>query len=139
MASYTIYLLEIYYVTCTLFLAGKDATSYLLKAKSDDRYASNRVKRWHRDGVALAILALLPCIVIAGDKWYWIVAGALLIRAAIFDLAFNAWSSLPTDFLGGTAWFDKLFIRIFGVHGADTKSAIFLIILGALQYFIYKY
>jgi len=139
MGTFVIYLLEIYYLTCTLFLAGKDASSYLLKAKSDDRYASNRVKRWHRDGVALAVLVLLPCIVIAGNKWYWIVAGALIIRTAFFDPAFNTWSSLPIDFLGGSAWFDKLFIKIFGVHGAVPKSLVFIILLGVLQFFIYKY
>lgn len=134
-----IYILQIYLVACTLFLAGKDASSHLLKAKNDDTLTLNRIKRWHRDGVAMYLLYIAPCIVLAGDRWYWIVAAALLIRAAIFDLAFNIWASLPENYLGGTAWFDKLFLKIFGLHGASKKSLFFLTLLGGLQYFIYKY
>lgn len=134
-----IYLFELYLIVCVLFLAGKDADSYQLKEKTDNGLSAGRVKRWHRDGLILFVLYLLPLIVWdARDAWKTVIGGAL-IRGALFDLAFNHWASLSTSYLGGTAWADKLFVKVFGVNGAILKSSIFLALLiglNLLNYFL---
>jgi hypothetical protein len=126
---------EIYLIICILFLAGKDASSYLLKDKlrSDNTIDLNRIKRWHRDGVVLNILFLIPLLFLI--KWY-ILIYAFLIRLSFFDIAFNKWSGLNPYFLGSTSLVDKIFIKIFGKNGAIKKSLFFfaiLIILNILQ------
>jgi hypothetical protein len=114
-------------VIFTLFMAGKDASSYLLKDKeATGDITTKRIQRWHRDGAAIfamftGTLAFdFPCL------WYWIVAQALLVRLAIFDIAFNYYSSLNLNYLGSTAFVDKIFVKIFGVNGAKEKSLAFL-------------
>jgi len=119
---------QLYILIGTLFLAGKDASSYLLKDKnaSSDSLYYKRINRWHRDGVALFILLILPlCYFVSG----WLALYGLLIRLAFFDLAFNKWAGLNMNFLGSTAKFDKIFSYIFGINGALKKSLAFLIIL----------
>lgn len=129
---------EIFLIICILFLAGKDASSYLLKDKlrSDNTIDLNRIKRWHRDGVALNILFILPLLFLV--QWY-IIIYALLIRLSFFDIAFNKWAGLDFRFLGSTSWVDKIFIKIFGKMGAIKKSLTFysiLIILNILHLFL---
>ncbi len=111
----------------TLFLAGKDATSFLLKDKNTaDALDFKRIKRWHRDGVALA--ALFTGVLAYYSHQYWQVPiTSLLIRLAVFDIAFNKWAGLSVTYLGSTALFDKIFIKIFGKHGAFKKSIFFVI------------
>lgn len=133
-----IYLAEIYLLICILFLAGKDASSYLLKdkLKSNNTINFNRIKRWHRDGVILNILYVLPLLFLV--EWY-ILIFALLIRLSFFDIAFNKWAGLDFRFLGSTSWVDKIFIKIFGKMGAIKKSLTFysiLIILNILHLFL---
>jgi hypothetical protein len=125
-----------YLVITTLILAAKDADSYLLKDKVDNNMTSRRVKRWHEDGVFLAIMFLLPCLAIG--TWYWEICSALLIRLSLFDLCFNHWAGLPDTYLGGTATADKIFVKIFGVHGARIKCAVFFILLIVGQILILK-
>ena len=119
---------EIYLIICILFLAGKDASSYLLKDKlrSDNTIDLNRIKRWHRDGVILNLLYITPLFILT--QWY-ILIYALLIRLSFFDIAFNKWSGLNPNFLGSTSLVDKIFIRIFGKNGAIKKSLFFFIVL----------
>jgi len=131
---------EIFLIICILFLAGKDASSYLLKDKlrSDNTIDLNRIKRWHRDGVALNILFILPLLFIV--QWY-IIIYALLIRLSFFDIAFNKWAGLNPTFLGSTSEVDKIFIKIFGKKGAIKKSLFFfaiLIIFNILQQIFLK-
>lgn len=123
---------EIYLIICILFLAGKDASSYLLKDKlrSDNTIDLNRIKRWHRDGVALNILFLIPLLFLV--KWY-ILIYALLIRLSFFDMAFNKWAGLNLHFLGSTSNVDKIFVKIFGKNGAVKKSLFFLAVLVLLN------
>ena len=125
-------LAEIYLIICVLFLAGKDASSYLLKDKlrSDNTIDLNRIKRWHRDGVILNLLFILPLLLLV--KWY-ILIYALLIRLAIFDIAFNKWAGLNYNFLGSTSMVDKIFVKIFGKMGAIKKSVVFFLILIAIN------
>jgi hypothetical protein len=113
---------QAYLITCCLFLAGKDADSYQLKDKKDNDLSAGRIKRWHRDGFILYVLFILPLVVWdTVDNWKIVIA-ATLIRLAFFDLAFNHWASLPTTYLGGTAWADKQLVKIFGINGAVKKS-----------------
>lgn len=129
-----LYFFQLYLITCVLFLAGKDADSYLLKDRTDNALSSGRVKRWHRDGFILYILFLLPLIVWDGsDNWRTAIA-VTLIRLSLFDLGFNHWAGLPESYLGGTAWSDRLFVRIFGINGAARKSLTFLAILIILNF-----
>lgn len=123
-----IYILQLYLIACTLFLAGKDASSYLLSSTHTERVYLTRVKRWHRDGVILWLL-YVTSIAFRPEVPAWKTAiAALLIRLFSFDLAFNRWASLPMKYLGGTAWADTLFVRVFGKQGAVRKSLTFFII-----------
>lgn len=128
-------LLEIYVLVCILFLAGKDATSYLLKDKISNDQTTGRISRWHRDGVALNALIIVP-IVYLRPELYWIILYTLLIRLAVFDIAFNKWAGLDYRFLGSTAWTDKIFVKIFGTYGAVKKSIFFLTALILLNIFL---
>ena len=120
-----IYAFQLYYFVCTLFLAGKDADSYLLKDRRDNPMSYARVKRWHRDGVVLAVLPLVPFVCWLPFLAWKICLSALLIRLTAFDLPFNHWASLPPYYLGGTAWADRQFVKIFGINGAVKKSLTF--------------
>ena len=119
-------LAQIYVLICILFLAGKDATSYLLKDKDapPSSLNSNRIRRWHRDGVALNVLIIVPIVYLRSELWM-IIPYMLLIRLAVFDLAFNKWAGLNIKCLGSTAWWDKAFSKVFGNNGAIKKSIFF--------------
>lgn len=133
----TLILAEIYVLICILFLAGKDASSYLLKEhnKPENQLDKKRIQRWHRDGVALNALIIMP-IVYLKPELYLIIPYTILIRLAVFDLAFNKWASLNYNFLGSTAWTDKAMIKIFGKYGAVKKSIFFFAVLVALNILI---
>ena len=133
----TMILAEIYVLICLLFLAGKDASSYLLKDKNRPQNSLDRkrIQRWHRDGVALNALIIVP-IVYLRPELYWIIFYTALIRLAIFDLAFNKWASLDYRYLGSTAWADKVLSKIFGKYGAVKKSIFFFIVLIAVNVFV---
>lgn len=127
-----IYLAQLYIIACTLFLAGHDSTSYLLKSGGTNigPLLFQRIKRWHRDGSIIFFLCCLPLVYFIG--WQIIIA-ALLIRLSFFDLAFNVWSELPIERLGTTAFTDRLFANIFGNSGALRKSLLFLVLLVLLN------
>ena len=123
----------------TLFLAGKDASSYLLRAMLDpyQGVTKSRLDRWHRDG---AVIHGIFTAVLAWATGLWIAVPiqALLIRLGFYDLAFNKWSTLPITYIGNTSVVDRAFLKIFGKNGAVEKSAVFLLILlvwGVLRIF----
>lgn len=128
---------QLYLLICILFLAGKDATSYRLKDhnRPAGSLQTNRIKRWHRDGVALWVLCTLPVAVLV-TPWLFLLSG--IIRAAFFDPAFNKWAGLDLNFLGGSAMFDRMFVKIFGVRGALFKAAFFFSALIAVNIFYHK-
>jgi hypothetical protein len=130
-------LAEIYVLVCILFLAGKDASSYLLKEKDNPitDLERKRIQRWHRDGVALNALIIVP-IVYLRPELSLIILYTILIRLSVFDLAFNKWAGLDYKFLGSTAWADKIFNKIFGDYGAVKKSIFFFIVLIILNVFL---
>lgn len=130
-------LAEIYVLVCILFLAGKDASSYLLKDKNRPANSldKKRIERWHRDGVALNMLVIVPIVYLRPELWM-IIIYTLLLRLAVFDIAFNKWASLDYRFLGSTAWSDKIMAKIFGNYGAVKKSIFFLTILILLNIFV---
>ena len=115
------------------FLGGKDASSYLLKDKTDNALTSGRIKRWHRDGAFLMIMGTAATFVrfsgwfylIIEPFWWQSVILAITLRVSLFDLAFNHWANLNIHYLGGTAWADRQFTKIFGVNGAVTKAFAF--------------
>jgi hypothetical protein len=124
-------------IVFTLFLAGKDATSYSLKDKNSSPTPLTfvRLDRWHRDGVALAALFTIA-VAWATGEWWKIPLLALFIRLAIYDIAFNKWASLPLSYLGTTAIWDKIFVSIFGKEGAIRKGIFFSAI--SLIWLIYE-
>jgi len=65
--------------------------------------------------------------------WWKVLVSAALVRLSLFDLAFNKWAGLSIHYLGGTARFDKIAARIFGINGAVLKSSVFLALLIALN------
>lgn len=126
---------QLFMLVAILFLAGKDATSYKLKNKVDNDLTKIRIKRWHRDGVALNILFVLPFIYFDPSNWLIYSLFSFLTRLSVYDIAFNYWGGLNYKFLGSTAWTDQQFIKIFGEDGAVKKSLSFLIILIILNIF----
>lgn len=136
------YIVVLYLLIFKLFLAGKDASSYQLKDKTaHGELTSTRIKRWHRDGVVIDIMGTLPFAYILGPDWWEVILISFLLRLAVFDLAFNKWSSLNIHYLGSTAWADKQFIKIFGVNGAVKKSLFFgiTIVLYCIAKIIFKF
>jgi|SRR6476620_2280379 len=134
-----IYAAQLYLLIGILFLAGKDATSFRLKDKNETgNLIMGRIKRWHRDGLVLWLLLTLPISYFI--HWEMAIV-SVLIRGSVFDLAFNKWGGLSTTYLGGTAWADKIMVKIFGLHGAIKKSLAFAFlwaVLNVLNVFIFK-
>lgn len=129
------YICQLYLLICILFLAGKDATSYRLKDhnRPAGSLQSNRIKRWHRDGVVLWVLYTLPVAYFVSG---WMLLYSVLIRGSVFDIGFNRWSGLDITYLGGSSWWDKFFVKIFGQHGALWKSLAFIVLLGIANIFL---
>ncbi len=128
--------MEIYLLIAQLFLAGKDASSYLLFTRSPGPWTKTRTARWHRDGAALALLFLMACITISllAGLPTWCVGGAgILLRLSIYDWAFAYYASLPVNKFGTTARSDKLFARVFGQNGAIIKAVVFTAVLLAFN------
>ena len=121
--------IQLYLITCILFLAGKDADSYQLKDKKDGPLTATRIKRWHRDGIAIYILMIFPLIAWLTPLWWKIIISALFVRLFLFDIAFNDYASLPMTYLGGTSWADQFFVRIFGINGGMRKGITFFWLL----------
>jgi hypothetical protein len=117
---------QVILIIATLILAGKDASSYLLKDKNpqDQVLTIKRIDRWHRDGILLYALYIL--ILAFQVNWWHLCIYATLIRLAILDFRF----------LGSTSKVDQFFVKIFGKYGALEKSMIFLIILIVLNIFL---
>jgi len=123
-----------------LFLAGKDASSYLLRGTKDpyEGVTKSRLDRWHRDGVAIHTI-FVAVLAWATGLWITVPVQALLLRLGFYDLAFNKYSSLVTTYIGNTSMVDRFFRKIFGTNGAVIKSAVFLLILllwGVLRIFL---
>lgn len=139
-----IYIMQLYLIACELFSAGHDSTSIRLRQTIGDNMTIKRIKRWHRDGLALYILFCLPLFFYGSSleqlviNWKMIVAAAL-IRVSIFDPFLNYWTDYSITFIGTTAWWDRRFSKIFGKNGALKKSITFfliLIILNFLNHFL---
>ena len=123
-------------------LAGKDSTSYLLKDKNaKGELTEKRINRWHRDGVAIDFLYTLSVSEGFGNNWWQIFVISLLLRLSVYDIAFNHWAKLDVCYIGGTAWTDKLFRKIFDEDGAIIKSLVFfsILILFMLSKVIFHY
>lgn len=122
---------QLYMFICTLVLASKDSTSYKLKdfTPENRELEAKRIDRWHRLGIALNGLMVFPWIYNDPINWWKYIIYALLIRLIAFDPAFNYWGGLNPKFLGSTAFWDKLFVKLFGKYGALKKSIMFLILL----------
>ena len=118
--------LQLFYIFMTLALARKDADSYLLKAPDNGTnvLTNLRVKRWHIDGVILAIGIMLPLLFLG--TWWKVIITCVLIRLSFFDIAFNTRANLGATYLGSTAAIDKFFIKIFNKEGAIAKALVFL-------------
>jgi hypothetical protein len=124
---------EVYLLIGILFLAGKDATSFRLKDHNAyGQLTDKRIVRWHRDGVILWLLLSLP-LAYYNSQWWLVMTYSVLIRAATFDPAFNKWAGLKITYLGGSAYFDRLFVRILGKNGALKKTCIVTVVIITLN------
>lgn len=122
--------IAIYLYFFTAILAGKDASSYLLKDKNaSDPLTLKRISRWHRDGTTIFIFNLIPIIYAFPNLWWSIIVVAILIRISAYDILFNDYADLDVNYIGTTAKSDKIFAKIFGQEGAVTKSICFLVVL----------
>jgi len=133
-----IYIMQVYLIVCVLFSAGHDSSSIRLRQKISDYLTIQRIKRWHRDGLALYILFCLPLFFFGSSldhlviNWKMMIAAAL-IRVSIFDPFLNYWTDYSITFIGTTAWWDRRFSKIFGKNGAVKKSIAFFLLLIALN------
>lgn len=123
-----------------VLLAGKDATSYLLRGAITpyEGVTKSRLDRWHRDGVLIHAL-FVGVLAWATGLWITIPVQALLLRLGFYDLAFNKFASLPITYIGSTSVIDRIFLKVFGNNGALEKSLTFLLILitwGILRIFL---
>jgi hypothetical protein len=137
----TIYGCEIFFLITQLVLAGKDATSFRMKNAAMDPLTMIRLNRWHRDGIILAILYLLPCLWLGYSNGEWksvglISSGAILIRLTVYDIAFNKYAGLELYYFGSTPKADGIFAKIFGYQGAVRKSLAFGILLIIFQFIL---
>jgi len=108
-----------------LLLAEQNAASFAMFGETKQKQQD----RWHRDNVLLNVAAVLPLLLHNLSDWAWLIGGALLLRTALFDLAFNYFAKLRTNYIGSTAGLDKIFRKIFGIYGAIRKSVVFLLLL----------
>lgn len=108
-----------------LILAEQNAASFAMFGETKQKQQD----RWHRDNVILHVTAVLPLLLHNLSDWAWLIGGALLLRAALFDIAFNYFAKLNYHYIGSTAGFDKIFRKIFGVYGATRKAGVFLLAL----------
>jgi hypothetical protein len=106
-----------------LLLAGKDAVSYLLDEDKDN--IVKLTNRWHQIGAAVDVI-LTGLLMWASGNYYEVAFQSLLIRLAVYDLAFNYFAKLDIHHIGTTAISDKIFAKIFGSKGAVKKSLFFL-------------
>ena len=125
----TFLLIILYVIFCTFFLAKKDAESYRLKSSVTSPLVLKIIKRWHADGVVLAVLINTPLFFDHAKLWWQIIIINILIRLSEFDLTFNYYALLPTTELGSTASVDIFFSKIFGKQGALKKSITFFVLL----------
>jgi hypothetical protein len=126
---------QIYVLICTLLLAHKDAMSYLLKDKNSPDTAEKLsiISKWHRDGFLMNALFVIPVFALS-PALSWIILYSILIRLAVFDVAFNYWARLDYRHIGTTATTDKFFSKIVGEKGAIKKSLFFLIVTVVLSF-----
>ena len=130
-------LAEIYVLVCTLFLARKDATIYRLMSRDQLNITLRlgEIERWYRDSVALNTLIIMPIVYLA-PYLSWIILYTVLIRLAIFDIAFNSWAKLDLKYLGSVTWTDKIFIKVFGKYGAIRKAVVLTMLLIILNFIL---
>jgi hypothetical protein len=121
--------IQLYLLLVGFFLAKKDAESYLMKDNISTPTILSIIKRWHTDGVILAILINIPLLYDFHSIWWQLVVVNVFLRLAEFDLVFNKYANLSLTFLGSTATLDKIFSKIFGQNGAVIKSFVFFIAL----------
>lgn len=112
-----------------IFLAKKDASSYLLKEKDEENELTHkRIKRWHRDGVIIDLI-FTSVLAWAVKDYIHVAVQSLLVRLTVYDVAFNYCAKLDYKHLGSTAWADQIFSKYFGQDGAVKKAIFFLIVL----------
>jgi hypothetical protein len=126
--------IQLYLLLVGFFLAKKDAESYLMKDNISTPTILSIIKRWHTDGVILAILINIPLLYDFHSIWWQLVVVNVFLRLAEFDLVFNKYANLSLTFLGSTATLDKIFSKIFGQNGAVIKSFVFFIALIAFNF-----
>lgn len=130
-----IYIIQAFLIIYTCASASHDGRTYRINGKPLKPYVTIKMwlKWWHIDN-AIEYLAVLG---IAGFFNYWMIAAGLFIRVALFDVCYNKAADLPPKFIGTTAWFDRIFYRLFkNIGGAITKSILFLILLIAVNIFL---
>lgn len=111
------------------FLAKKDAESYLMKDNNATPTTLELIKRWHEDGVILAVLINIPLLYDFYSIWWQLIIVNVFLRLAEFDLVFNKYAKLSPYYLGSTATLDNIFSKVFGKNGAVTKSIVFFVAL----------
>ena len=133
-----IYLFQLSFLVFTLFFAGRDSVSITQKEKESNELTKQRNKWWHTQG---GILYVIFVVTVCCTVWYYdsvyfglkLCFAAALIRVIFFDPALNHWSGWSIRYLGTTAGWDKLFVKVFGKEGAMKKTIAFFVLLVVLN------
>jgi uncharacterized membrane protein len=105
------------YLAAALFLILSESIS---EALSDEgkKMVAGIIEFINLAVITLIIFAWLNCVYPKGIRWqpayYWqVVAGYILLRFALFDLAYNLIRRLPLFYIGMTKLSDKLLRKFF--------------------------
>lgn len=122
---------QLYCLLIALILGYRDGMSH----QSNRILGSKQLTAWHFCGGLLYTLFTGPLFFLAG--WEIFIA-ALLIRLAVFDVAYNKAAGLKLAYMGeGTEKIERVAIKVFGPNGAVKKMIValaILIILNILHY-----
>ena len=137
-----IFLIEIYMALWTAISAYRDGKAERLRSKTygTPETIQRTNTQWHNSGGWLYFVSCLPLIVFYKEVGWWMpVASALLIREMLFDLVRNLSAGEPSNYIGHSAWLDRLSRKWFGENGGAIKDAAALLILTILNIVHYAF
>jgi len=128
--TYLIYIQQALILAFAFYAGKHDGDSHL----SNRRLLDTERKTWHRSGYILYIIftTLVGFI-------HWKLSICAAIARGIFDIGYNVGGKLKLSYIGdGREFWERLFIKLFGVDGGVKKAIAFillLIVLNVVNYF----
>jgi hypothetical protein len=118
-----IYYAQILILVFTFVCGLHDGHSHL----SNRKLTNDERKRWHRSGYIMYALFFIPLTYFIG--WQVLIAG-LILRGSVYDIGHNYGARLRAGYIGdGAEFWERLFLRIFGIDGGIKKAFAFMVLL----------